>query len=663
MTFIFLGQIPRRLRPARSSRRCIPSSVTEISGRHGLPRENPHSLRQVKFQSLSSSLVNANGDTRECGGWTLLAALEKAKEADNVQVAHLVSSLSYLLPQPKTAADASQQHTAPQSSHSSDPAFFSFPNLGDQIQWNKESVIDLLQATLRGRRIDLSTVETLLDASTDHFRKSPRMVALPKLRGDQQVTVVGDLHGSLTDLNTVLGLMGDPSVNNHIVFNGDFADRGEHGVEVIAIVCALVLAFPEHVHINRGNHEDLVLSIAYGLAAEVDHKYGADSFRNLSQKLDNFFRSLPLLTVVEEDALIVHAGPPPPGWSLTRLKQELKPTDSLSSRTSRVAGQIGSDVDILVESCLWSDPDVDEEDGNLVNDFNLAEGLTPNLSRGAGFKFGAKFVKSLLETEGLSRLVRSHEPVHKGCARYTVCEDCNMELFTVFSASRYPFKQGFNDGAILRLKSKGRHSIARYSTEEDEPIIVDFTNIGEERGPQKTPERPDASTIRRALKEATASRRAELERAFEEAGKDIPFRQSMKILIRTLNLEGEGLSQPAPMLALAEALTGENISLDTSLDILRLLDKWQDQQEEGDYDNVPPIVADWLESVFDTVDSNHNDEIDKTEWYSAVDKINANMPMGTQRIDAEVTWQLLDRNGDGFISPSEWSRLAAMTCR
>lgn len=45
-----------------------------------------------------------------------------------------------------------------------------------------------------------------------------------------------------------------------------------------------------------------------------------------------------------------------------------------------------------------------------------------------------------------------------------------MEFFTVFSASRYPCKEGFNQGAILELKSNGNHNVLRYETEDDEPI-------------------------------------------------------------------------------------------------------------------------------------------------------------------------------------------------
>lgn len=588
----------------------------------------------------------------------MLAGLDKAKEADNVKVAHLVSSLGYLWPQQRD--DGSQQHTIRQDANVSDPAFFSLP--ADAIEWTKQDVLNILQASLRGRRIDLPTIEALLKHATKHFQNNPKVVTLPKLQPKQQLTVVGDLHGSLTDLNTVLGLVGDPSADNRVLFNGDLADRGDHGIEVIAVVCALVLAFPDHVHVNRGNHEDLALSVAYGLATEMQHKYGTAAFRRLRTFLDDFFRVLPLATIVEDDALIVHAGPPPPGMSLERVKQELEPLDILPSRTSRLAGQEGSEMDVLVESCLWSDPDVCEEDGTLVNYDREEEHLKPNMSRGAGFKFDGTIVKSLLEKENLSRLVRSHEPVHNGCARYTVCDECDgYELFTVFSASRYPYKQGFNDGAILRLLPNGKHKIQRYATEDDEAIVE--YDASATYAPDPLSGSVDHVTIRRALRAAVKTRRTKLEKAFDEAGYDIPFEESMKILIRGMNLQGEGLSQPAPMLALAKALTEqESDELPETLDILGVLDAWYDEEDEDEI-AIRPVASGWLKAIFAMVDTNHDHEIDQDEWKTAVESINSNLPEGTPKINAHSTWRILDQNGKGRISAKDWNTLTRITCR
>ena len=39
------------------------------------------------------------------------------------------------------------------------------------------------------------------------------------------------------------------------VFNGDFVDRGEQQVEVVALLFSLKVCFPDRVYLIRGNHE------------------------------------------------------------------------------------------------------------------------------------------------------------------------------------------------------------------------------------------------------------------------------------------------------------------------------------------------------------------------------------------------------------------------
>ena len=68
--------------------------------------------------------------------------------------------------------------------------------------------------------------------------------------------VFGDLHGQLRDLLLFFHAYGLPGGKESFVFNGDFVDRGAHQLEVVGILFALKLVYPEQVWLVRGNHED-----------------------------------------------------------------------------------------------------------------------------------------------------------------------------------------------------------------------------------------------------------------------------------------------------------------------------------------------------------------------------------------------------------------------
>lgn len=54
---------------------------------------------------------------------------------------------------------------------------------------------------------------------------------------------------------------GLPSAENSYIFNGDFVDRGKNSMEIIIILFAFLLLYPDHMHLNRGNHEDHIMNL------------------------------------------------------------------------------------------------------------------------------------------------------------------------------------------------------------------------------------------------------------------------------------------------------------------------------------------------------------------------------------------------------------------
>ena len=119
-----------------------------------------------------------------------------------------------------------------------------------------------------------------------------------------KVTVVGDLHGQLSDLLHILDECGMPSKTNKYVFNGDFVDRGENGVEITCILMSLFLMEPENIVLNRGNHEDAAITRVYGFQDECINKYDELTYGMFSE----VFRYLPLFVLIDEVIFIVHGG-------------------------------------------------------------------------------------------------------------------------------------------------------------------------------------------------------------------------------------------------------------------------------------------------------------------------------------------------------------------
>ncbi|KAM6161047.1 serine/threonine-protein phosphatase with EF-hands 2 [Erethizon dorsatum] len=164
----------------------------------------------------------------------------------------------------------------------------------------------LVEAFRLKQQLHAHYVLQLLHETRRHLAQLPNITRVSSCY-NEELTVCGDLHGQLDDLIFIFYKNGLPSPERAYVFNGDFVDRGQDSVEILMVLFAFMLVYPEEFHLNRGNHEDHVVNLRYGFTKEVMHKYKIHG-KKILRMLQDVFRWLPLATLVDEKVLILHGG-------------------------------------------------------------------------------------------------------------------------------------------------------------------------------------------------------------------------------------------------------------------------------------------------------------------------------------------------------------------
>ncbi|NXE90319.1 PPE1 phosphatase, partial [Menura novaehollandiae] len=248
----------------------------------------------------------------------------------------------------------------------------------------------------------------------------------------KEITVCGDLHGNLDDLLLIFYKNGLPSEQNRYVFNGDFVDRGKNSMEILIILFAFLLIYPNDLHLNRGNHEDYIMNLRYGFTKEVSKKY-KDHWKQILCLLRDVFSWLPLATIIDSKVLILHGG--------ISDTTDLDFLNALERNKVRDHIHVGvvlfsfKNFAVQILDILWSDP-------------RSQNGCTPNKSRGGGCYFGPDVTAKLFERYNLKMLIRSHEFKPEG---YEISHD--GKVITIFSASNY-YEEGSNRGAYIKLNAE-----------------------------------------------------------------------------------------------------------------------------------------------------------------------------------------------------------------
>lgn len=85
------------------------------------------------------------------------------------------------------------------------------------------------------------------------------------INSETKIYSIGDIHGNINTLAEIFEILKENDVinynlkinsNNHVVFQGDLADRGKEGIQVIQGIFLFKALNPEKVTILKGNHEN-----------------------------------------------------------------------------------------------------------------------------------------------------------------------------------------------------------------------------------------------------------------------------------------------------------------------------------------------------------------------------------------------------------------------
>lgn len=111
---------------------------------------------------------------------------------------------------------------------------------------------------------------------------------------DADVIIVGDLHGNLHNLFLIFEKFGYPPKSKYL-FLGNIIDFGEYSLELITLIFALAVQYPNSVYVLRGNSESNAIPVYRGMQSDIVLTYRSKA---LFEKFAEAFQILPFACLV-----------------------------------------------------------------------------------------------------------------------------------------------------------------------------------------------------------------------------------------------------------------------------------------------------------------------------------------------------------------------------
>ncbi|KAL7718788.1 Serine/threonine-protein phosphatase [Entamoeba marina] len=282
-------------------------------------------------------------------------------------------------------------------------------------------IVHLMKAKHSETNIEPDSIYYLCSTIRNVFLSQPVLLTL-----NAPITVVGDIHGQFTDLLRILYKNGMPPDKKYL-FLGDYVDRGKRGIDVLCLLYALKIKYPEHIFMIRGNHESANVNRFYGFYDECLRRFGNLYVWN---SFVSTFNVIPFGALINNKIFCIHGGLSPQLQTINQIKQITRPVDI-------------PDQGIICD-LVWADP---------VETNGFSES-----TRGTGCFYGFDVLESFLNNNDLQMLIRGHEMVDGFYVSDGIC-------VTLFSAPHYCGSIN-NNGAYLSITKDLEINFYKFGADE-----------------------------------------------------------------------------------------------------------------------------------------------------------------------------------------------------
>jgi diadenosine tetraphosphatase ApaH/serine/threonine PP2A family protein phosphatase len=277
------------------------------------------------------------------------------------------------------------------------------------------NIREIIEFPEKLKELDEGNILNIVSRALDFLKNEPMLVRL----NFGKAYFVGDTHGDLQSTINIAHILKNTDV--HIVFLGDYVDRGPNQLENINYILALKAEFPSRITLLRGNHEIPHVNYYYGFLVETIKKFS----QNLYDKYCECFSFMPYSALVDSRILALHGG-------LAEKLTDLKQIESLPKGEMEPKNQIALQI-------LWNDPNED------------ISGFQPSIRGSMIRDFGRDVFERFAETNGLDMIIRAHQYFAEGYHYYF-----DEKILSLFTCRYYPSvdpKIAFYDERKIKLLS------------------------------------------------------------------------------------------------------------------------------------------------------------------------------------------------------------------